>query len=265
MHEIKREILRIREQIRSLRPHQILHVEDKEISSAFSRLDEIAATEVQEEVLTGLEKDPEIKRAIPDIASFRRAFGLKLELQQVHILLKSTHPWKEIRNFLFYPNYEKLAQMEFYGSGLKKGDKVVFVGSGPLPMSLIMLSKLFHIHGIGIEREKEYAILSTRLINHLSLGKYIRIITGDHTLVPALKKTFSLYMVASAAYPKGEIFSVLGRYLPPGAKISYRTYEKGLRRLFCDFHIPLPPQLRELKRIHPTPPVNNSVVILQRV
>jgi hypothetical protein len=46
--------------------------------------------------------------------------------------------------------------------------------------------------------------------------------------------------------------------------ISYRCYEKGLRRLF-ENEMPqkFPANLREIARVQPDPPVNNTVVVFR--
>ena len=50
-----------------------------------------------------------------------------------------------------------------------------------------------------------------------------------------------------------------------GTKLSYRIYEKGLRRLldtfsFCEF----PEQFEEYLRVQPEPPVNNTVLFVTK-
>ncbi len=265
MRDIKREILSINEKIKDMDPSEIIFSSNEEIYSLFRRLDQIVSMEIKKEELRDMEQDPIFQEVVKNISSFRRWFGLKLELEQTHSLLKDKNPWNKLKEFVFYPNYLKLAEMEYNGASLKKGDIVVFVGSGPLPMSLIMLAYLWDIKGIGIEKEKDYALLSTSLISHLGLEENIEIRIGDHHLIPSLNMDISLYMIASAAYPKEEIFSLLAEVLSSGSKVSYRTYEKGLRRLFCDIDTTVPQKFIEIARIHPTPPVNNTVVVLEKI
>lgn len=78
-----------------------------------------------------------------------------------------------------------------------------------------------------------------------------------------LKEKCELVMVGSDAVPKEEIFSHLSHVLSPGTKLSYRIYEKGLRRLFDQNPVEnLPGQWVEYDRIRPEPPVNNTCVFL---
>jgi hypothetical protein len=117
----------------------------------------------------------------------------------------------------------------------------------------------------GIEQAPEYVELSTRLVKALGLDKHIRIIHGNHFSLP-LNEQCRLVMVGADALPKEEIFAHLAKALSPGEMISYRIYEKGLRRLLDDQSVfDLPPEFLECTRIRPEPPVNNTSVFVIRV
>ena len=73
-------------------------------------------------------------------------------------------------------------------------------------------------------------------------------------------------MVSADACPKDEIFTHLAKTLPNEARLSYRIYEKGLRRLMDDQPVSdLPPELKEYTSIRPEPPVNNTSVFLIKI
>jgi hypothetical protein len=154
--------------------------------------------------------------------------------------------------------------MESDGADLKAGDRVVFLGSGPLPLSLIALVRRCGIRGVGIEKDPVNADLSCQVLEALALGGEIEIVSGDHFVLP-LSRPCSLIMVGADAVPKEEIFARLAGTLPQGARLSYRVYEKGFRRLFDRDHVGgLPPGLREYRRIRPEPPVNNTSVFVTK-
>jgi len=75
---------------------------------------------------------------------------------------------------------------------------VVIIGSGPLPISLIMMCHQYGVRGIGIEQETERAELSRKVLEKLGLSDQIRIITGNHSILP-LKDAAELIMVAAQA------------------------------------------------------------------
>ena len=95
--------------------------------------------------------------------------------------------------------------MESEGGELSPGNRVVFLGSGPLPLTLISLYTQYHIQGIGIERNAKYADLSRKLLTSLGLKGHIRIMEGNHFDLP-LQEKCHLIMIGAEALPKEEIF-----------------------------------------------------------
>jgi hypothetical protein len=127
-----------------------------------------------------------------------------------------------------------------------------------------VLCNKYNLSGLGIEKDEERANLSRELIRKPGLSGKIQIITGNHFNL--LSETrYGLYIIAAQAEPKNEIFDYLAKILPLGSKISYRIYEKGLRRLLnCNSYFDLPAEFGEYLRIQPQPPVNNTVVFLKK-
>ena len=125
-----------------------------------------------------------------------------------------------------------------------------------------VLCRLYGLRGVGIEQEPDRAELSRMVLQKLGLSDRIKIIAGNHFSLPLEEKS-ELIMVAAQAEPKKAIFDHLANVLPAGTKVSYRIYEKGLRRLLDTFsRYELPEPFVEYLRISPKPPVNNTVVFL---
>lgn len=251
--------------VKDIGEKDILETSSPYLQAAFKRLDELAAMEVDGEITDLLLKSPEFNSLLPSISCFRFLYNLKLEIEEAKSLLSSRNPWETLQNFTFYPNYLQLARTEYTGSGLKPKDCVHFLGSGPLPLSLIVLCHEYDLFGIGIEQDGERASLSRKVIAHLGLSESIKIIEGNHFILP-LDASCELYMIAAQAEPKKEIFEHLAKVLPMGSKISYRLYEKGLRRLLdCNSFFELPVGFEEYLRVQPEPPVNNTAVFLKKL
>jgi hypothetical protein len=225
-------------------------------------LNRLAALEIDDRQVEALIADRSLKPAIRQIARLKRIHGLRLERQRAQAIIDSAAPWDMLKGFIYYPNYLQLAEMESRGANLNRDDRVVFLGSGPLPLSLIALVNRCAIKGVGIEKDSFNAELSRKVLAALALNDQIEIILGDHFTLP-LPHPCSLVMVGADAIPKKEIFFHLAKTLPDGMKLSYRIYEKGLRRLFDMDHVgKLPQPLREYRRIRPQPPVNNTSVFV---
>ncbi|MDI9395781.1 MAG: nicotianamine synthase family protein [Euryarchaeota archaeon] len=243
---------------------EILESSSEELHAIFIRLDELAALDLDEKSSDAILKSPDFDHLLNTISRFRFLYNLKLEIEQAKDLLESSDPWKTLRNFTFYPNYIQLARTEYTGSGLKPGDCTLFLGSGPLPLSLIVLCREYGLFGIGIEQDGKRAALSRQVISCLGLSENIKIIEGNHFSLP-LKNNCDLYMVAAQAEPKKEVFKHLAKVLPKGSKVSYRLYEKGLRRILDgSSFFDLPSGFEEYLRVQPEPPVNNTVVFIKR-
>ncbi|WP_022668360.1 nicotianamine synthase family protein [Desulfospira joergensenii] len=230
----------------------------------FQRLDRMAAMDVDDREAEEIRRDKELRKAMAHICRLKRINGLRMEIDNARTIIQSPAPWEAVRQFVYYPNYLELARMESSGANLLSGDKVVFLGSGPLPLTLICLWTRYGIKGIGIEQCPEYADLSRQLIRGLGLAEEIRIIEGNHYCLP-LAEDCSLIMIGADALPKDEIFSHLADRLEEGTKLSYRIYEKGLRRLLdVQSSFDLPAGFRQYRRIRPQPPVNNTSVFISK-
>lgn len=259
---IKNEFLDIYAAIRDASDDDILNGPDQHLRPFFEKLQYLLTLTIDDQEVEEMLCDHPFNQATQHIARLKKINGLRMEIERAQALIHSPDPWDFLKGFRFYPNYLKLAHMEFMGAELKKGDRVVFLGSGPLPLSLICLCTQHGVQGIGIEQIAEYADLSQNVIHALELGDHIQIMQGNHLSLP-LKEACDLVMVGADAIPKDDIFNHLSKVLPKGAKVSYRIYEKGLRRLMDGHPVThLPPSLKESARIRPEPPVNNTSIFL---
>ncbi len=259
---IKDEFLYIYSYLSNFSENEILHKPSDNFRMHFERLNRLAAIDIDNTDVEKILHDKKIQRVIKHISCLKKTYGLKMEIEFVQSVIDKSDPWTLFKHFKFYPNYIELAHMEYKGGYLKANDMVVFIGSGPLPISLISLFKQYGIRGIGIEHIPKYANLSQKLIKALKLTDSIRIISGNHLSLPVCEKV-QMIIVGADAYPKDEIFNYLAKTIDSGTKLSYRIYEKGLRCLLDDkpvLHIPH--KFKEYARIHPKPPVNNTSVFL---
>lgn len=248
--------------IEGLTDDEILNGAEDRFRPHLDRLNRMAAMAVEDDLVAALLKNSELQSMLGPIARVKRIHSIRLETGRAREIIRSADPWKTLSDFVYYPNYLKLAQMEYTGAGLKPKERVAFIGSGPLPLSLILLCKQYDIYGVGLERNREYMRLSRDLVAALGLSRRIRITEGDHFSLP-LETACRLIMVGAEALPKEEIFDHLAKALPPGTKVSYRIFEKGLRRLLDDqSDFTPPPVFKEFARVRPEPPVNNTAVFL---
>jgi hypothetical protein len=257
---IKKEFLDIHAALSHVSAQGLLQGKHKEIYHCFDRLDSLAALGIDDSQAEALRRDPELTKIMDHISRLKRANGLRMEIHNAKTVINASSPWDTVKQFVYYPNYMALARMEYTGANLCPGDRVVFLGAGPMPLTLVCLCIQYKILGVGIEQFSEYAHLSRQLIKALGLEEQIRIIEGNHFSLP-LPEPCQLIMIGADALPKDEIFAYLSTHLDPGTALSYRIYEKGLRRLLdVQSNFKLPPAIREVNRVRPQPPVNNTSV-----
>jgi len=259
---IKKEFLDIYNFLSNFTQEDVLCGNNEELCLKFDRLNNLAAMDINDHEAEKIRFDPEFQQIIKHISELKRVNGLRLEIENARCVINASKPWDVIKQFVYFPNYLELARMEYKGGSLRPGDRVVFLGSGPLPLSLISLCRQYGIKGIGIEQSSEYAALSQELIEVLKLKEHIHIIQGNHFSLP-LEQDCQLIMIGADALPKNEIFNYLAEVLPENSRLSYRIYEKGLRRLLdIQSFFELPPEFKEYRRIRPEPPVNNTSVFI---
>ena len=257
---IKKEFLDIHAVLAHVSPQGLLEGEHEDIYHCFGRLDRLAAMDIDDSQAETLRCDPELTKVLDHISLLKRANGLRMEIHNAKAVISSSSPWDTVKQFVYYPNYMELAHMEYTGANLCPGDRVVFLGSGPMPLTLVCLCIRYKLFGTGIEQFPEYAQLSRQQIKTLGLEEQINIIEGNHFSLP-LPEPCRLIMVGADALPKDEIFAHLSKHLEQGTALSYRIYEKGLRRLLdVQSNFKLPPGIKEVTRVRPQPPVNNTSV-----
>jgi len=196
--------------------------------------------------------------------------GLRYEMEFTERLLRSSAPLEEMKDFIHYEAYQQTTRSEVAGANLQAGDKIVFVGSGPLPISLVLLYQEFGIESVGIEIDPRCYQCSRRLIDGLGLSKKIELILGDHFRLP-LEQNIEHHIVGLDARPKQEIFAHLAKVLNPGASVSYR-FAPPLPKPDClgnifsgkDSTYQKFPGFREIAVTIPKPPAVNFAVFLQR-
>ncbi len=218
---IKNGFMNIYSVIRNLPDDEIFNTPEAVLHPHFEKLNRLGVMKIDDNEAQNLLCSEDFKPVIKKISHMKRTYGLRMEIKSARSIILSPDPWKAIKDFTFFPNYIELAHMEYKGGNLKSENRVVFLGSGPLPLSLICLCSQYSVKGIGIELIPEYAELSRKLIKTLELTEHIRIIQGNHFLLP-LEQKIHLVMIGADAHPKNEIFTHLAGSLPESTKVSYR-------------------------------------------
>ncbi|AKB28138.1 putative methyltransferase [Methanosarcina siciliae T4/M] len=268
---IVKEILGLYRDIRKLSEEEILYGTSDLNRELFRKLDFLVNLEIEDVIAWNILQKKELEPVFAEINRFRNLYTVKLETEHANEILVSDSPWAVLKNFPFYGNYLKLVRTEYEGLGLSPGDRVFFLGSGPLPLTLIVFFQQHGVKSTGVEQDTVRANLSKKVLGKLRLSEVIKIINGNHFSLNgegfALNPDAEIkaLMIAAQAEPKKEIFEHLLEVMPAGSRISCRIYEKGLRRMLNgDCLFDLPEGFDEQARVDPEPPVYNTVVFLEK-
>lgn len=143
---------------------------------------------------------------------------------------------QNIQSFDFYPKYKKL--MKFDSLMLRKVmrgrayAKVIFVGSGPLPLSLKLLR--LNIPKVGYDITSEALRLSTKSVNRDIFGRKITYKKANFFEMKIYEPKPVIIYIAGLIQGKKEGIARLIKQLPKGSLIVVRTVANDKRELLYE-------------------------------
>lgn len=207
--------------------------------------------------------DEKMNEALNLIRKFYLYLGARLETSNAIEIIESDDPKATLDTFHFYKRYHGLLTNESKLAHWHEDKTFVFVGSGPLPLTLILFRQKFGCKCIGIEIQEDVAELSREVIKKLGLDDGIEILVGDETLLKNID--FDILMVAAFAEPKERVFSNVWEIADEKTPVLVRTYS-GMRAIL---YAPLTDTI--LRGFHkevmllPIGNSNNTSVLLRKV
>lgn len=113
---------------------------------------------------------------------------------------------KKLEEFIYYNNYIKLTRIEWnslLSCRLHKNHKVLFVGSGPLPLTGLILAKDYGCHVTLMDISSEAIDLSKKLVSKLELSDNIDVVNSDALSFDKYQDFDVIYLAALAGISKG--------------------------------------------------------------
>ncbi|MCP4178933.1 MAG: hypothetical protein GY756_14320 [bacterium] len=255
---LKNNIISFYSSIKNISKDTILHSSDCiKFDTIYSEMMQLIPPDMPGIQLNLLLNEQEIIKAVNQIDIYYTTYSIRKELELADSIIKSKNPWKTLKSYKYYPNYEKLIGAEFRESRLKKNNDVLFLGSGSCPLTPILLNFLYDINCTGIEQNDEVAKISIELINVLKLD--IKILHGNH-YDSSVFNNWNLIMVGESVRPKNECFEHLSKTLKQGTIVSHRINEKGFKRILETPFLHLPKNFKLISKIYPGLPVYNTAV-----
>jgi hypothetical protein len=257
---VKQNIINFYFSIKHITKDTILQNRDSSnLDTIYNKMMQLIPSDLSIDNLNSLLNDQNIIKAIKKIDMYYTAYSILKELELAHFIIKSKNPWEALNNYKYYHNYVKLIKAEFNESRLKEGDNVLFLGSGPCPLTPILLSSLYNINCTGIEQNGEAAKISMDLLIALDLNKKVKILNGDH-YDSSIFDNWDLIMIGESVRPKNECFEYLSKTLKTGSLVSHRINEKGFKRILETPFFHLPENFQLETKIYPGLPVYNTAI-----
>lgn len=138
-------------------------------------------------------------------------YETELEFKHTRKLLKADNPKRELQTYPLINRYRKFLRAEARMARLQKGDRVMFLGCGPLPLSAIILAKEHGVKVTGIDICPRCCALAKKIIRRLDMEEHITILQADARNIPVEAE---VVWIAALAHPKKEILENLGKGHP---------------------------------------------------
>ncbi len=207
--------------------------------------------------------DEKMNKALQLIRKFYVYIGARLERENAMKILESDDPKAVLDSFHFYDRYIGLIENERQLAKFNEDKTFVFLGSGPLPLTLIMFRMVTGCKCIGIEQFEEVAELSRKVLKRLDLDDGIEIITGDEKTIADLD--YDILMIAAFAEPKDRVFANVWDVVDEKTPVLYRTYT-GMRAILYS-----PVTEKDTRGFHqevmllPRGKTNNTSVLIRKI
>ena len=207
--------------------------------------------------------DEKMNKALKLIRKFYVYIGARLERENAMKILESDDPKAVLDSFHFYDRYIGLIENEMQLAKFNENKTFVFLGSGPLPLTIIMFNMVTGCKCIGIEQDPDVAELSRKVLKRLDLDEGIEIITGDEKTIADLD--YDILMIAAFAEPKDRVFANVWDVVDEKTPVLYRTYT-GMRAILYS-----PVTEKDTRGFHqevmllPKGKTNNTSVLIRKI
>jgi len=218
-----------------------------------------------EEVLA----DPRVRALQPHLHRLCADGEYELERAWSARIAASADPWAELARFPYHENYRRLTHLEYHAlRGLEPGPprRLAFLGSGPLPLTSILLAAEFGLAVDNVDVDAEAAALGGRLARALGLDG-LRFHHADVRHFHALADHDVVVLAALAGLDretKRHLLRHLRTDMAPGALLLVRTSHRLRCLLYpaveVDDLVGFTPEIV----VQPFNEVINSVIVARR-
>ncbi|MGK3988645.1 nicotianamine synthase family protein [Sorangium sp. So ce136] len=179
-------------------------------------------------------------------------------------------PAAELQRFPYVPNYEKLTRLELSAlRGVRDAmpRSVLFIGSGPLPFTSMLLAQRHGLAVTNIDIDEEACDSARTLARRLGLSDRLSFIRADAMACTDLADFDCVFLAALVGMnkrEKGQLLRHLCASMRPGALLLVRSSQRLRALLYPEVDIHGMNPFVPLLELHPHDEVINSVIIAER-
>lgn len=232
--------------------------------AVFGRLVALAIASREPAVVARVLGDPVLAARLPDLRA-RCALGeYALEHHWSRRVLAAADPLAALEDFPYLQNYRDLTRIEFHavaGHAPRAPRRALFVGSGPLPLSALMLAR----HGVAVDAldvDAEAVRLGAALA--AALGDEVDVARGDVLDTQDLTGYDLVCLAALVGLDAGDKAAALAHVrsrMRPGATVLARSAHSLRALLYPVLDVADLGGLDPVAVLHPHTDVVNSVVL----
>ncbi|AUX27403.1 nicotianamine synthase [Sorangium cellulosum] len=195
---------------------------------------------------------------------------LELERHWARRIAAADDPAAELRSFPYAANYEKLTRLELSGLRGVRDElprRVLFIGSGPLPFTSILLAERLGVPVSNIDVDEEACAAARTLARRLGLADRLEFLCADALSCADLSEFDCVLLAALVGMnrrEKGRLLHHLHGAMRPGALLLVRSSQRLRALLYPEVDIHGMAPFEPLLEIHPHDEVINSVILAER-
>ncbi len=221
--KIKRQLLDIYQKIRDLRTF-----EGKDTDALTNQLKKICTTapaDISEKILL----DRDISSKAVAFRKFYAIYGSSSESEWSKKIVDSSDPEKELLTFPSYKRYARRVALEYYFAQSlteKPVKKCLFIGGGPLPLTAILMHRLFNVRVDILDIDAQAVIRSKKILRALGLNNYVKVYRCDAYLFERYRTYDYIVMAAMVGQTpkqKNILIKKIGLQIKHNAVLSVRS------------------------------------------
>jgi nicotianamine synthase len=247
---------------RSLRP-------TPRINALFSELVALTSSS-SDEITAALIAEPQIQRIMPDLRLICSTGESYLEEHWASKISSSPYPKRALQQFPYYDNYLKLMEFEYKSLSLLAHHtlgRVLFIGSGPLPLSPILLASQYDLSIDALDFDQSAVTLSRNLVQSLDLTAILHIEQGDaqtYSRYSEYDAIFLAALVGAEANQKHSIIETIYEQMQPGSLLLIRTVDDQRALLYPKVDIDNLRDFNPKLVVQPLSDILNSIIVIEK-